>query len=191
MGSMDYASQCSEISQKREKNKKKKQIPKPSQKYKFCIARYVDFSILYIFLNSFFKVIYHGLCITVFRNVRKKGKKQEKKDRPKPPKKFGILVYVDFFKNIYFSLFLFFKVTYHGLCITVFRYVQQKGKKQEKKERPKPPQKFGILVYVDFLKIYIFLFFLFFKKLIMDYASQCSEMYPQKGKKTRKKRKTK
>merc|ERR1712148_157370 len=146
----------------------------------------------YFFLCfSFFKVTYHRLCITVCRNVQQKGKKQEKKERPKPPKKLGILVYVDFLKiyiflfffflrnsswimhysvqkcttkekktrknrktktpqkiwhtsicrflkNIYFFCFSFFKVTYHGLCITVFRNVQQKGKNKEKKERPKP-----------------------------------------------------
>merc|ERR1712030_217354 len=92
-----------------------------------------------------------------------KGKKTRKKRQTETPQKIRHTSICRFLKKIYFSLFLFFKVTYHGLCITVFRNVQQKGKKQEKKDRPKPPQKFGILVYVDFLKIYIFLFFIFFK----------------------------
>merc|ERR1712030_306897 len=96
------------------------------------ICRFVKNIYFSVFL--FFKVTYHGLCITVVRNVQQKGKKQEKKERPKRPQKFGILVYVDL-KNIY--IFLFFYVTYHGLCITVVRNLQQKGKKKEKKERPK------------------------------------------------------
>merc|ERR1712074_277693 len=167
------------------------------------------------------------------QNCATKGKKTRKKRKTKTLKKIWHTSICRFFKNIYFSVFLFFKVSYHGFCITVFRSVQQKGKKQEKKERPKPTKKFGILVYVDFLKICIFLFFLFlsnlswimhhsgqkcttkakkkrqtktppkiwhtsicrffkniyfsfflfFKKLIMDYASQCSEMYNKKKKK--------
>merc|ERR1712074_436701 len=92
-----------------------------------------------------------------------KGKKTRKKRKTKTPQKIWHTSICRFLKNIYFSVFLFFKVTYHGLCITVFRNVQQKGKKQEKKERPKPPKKFGILVYVDYVKIYIFSVFLFLK----------------------------
>merc|ERR1711984_75968 len=64
-----------------------------------------------------------------------------------------------------------------------------KGKKTRKKRKTKSPQKFGILVYVDFLKIYIFLFFFFLSNLswIMHHSVQkCTT----KGKKTRKKRKT-
>merc|ERR1712074_21568 len=92
-------------------------------------------------------------------------------------------------ENIFFC-FSFFKVTYHGLCITVFRNVQQKGKKQEKKDRLKPPKKFRTLVYVDFYKKYIFLFFIFLSNLswIMHHSVQkCTT----NGKKTRKKRQTK
>merc|ERR1711984_75463 len=65
-----------------------------------------------------------------------------------------------------------------------------KGKKTRKKRKTKSPQKFGILVYVDFLKIYIFLFFFFLRNSswIMHHSVQkCTT----KGKKTRKKRKTK
>merc|ERR1712030_306543 len=92
-----------------------------------------------------------------------------------------------FVKNIYFSVFLFFKVTYHGLCITVVRNVQQKGKKQEKKERPKRPQKFGILVYVDLKNIYIFLFFFFFTNLSRIMHHSVQKCCTTKEKKTRKK----
>merc|ERR1712105_174022 len=131
----------------------------------------------------------HGLCITVFRNVQQKGKKTRKKSQTESPPKIWHTSICRFFKKIYFSLFLFFKVTYHGLCITVFRNVQQKGKKQEKKDRPKPPKKFGILIYVDFYKKCIFLFFFFLSNLswIMQHSVQkCTT----KGKKTRIKRQT-
>merc|ERR1712030_35082 len=92
-------------------------------------------------------------------------------------------------KNYIFFCFSFFKVTYQGLCITVFRNVQQKGKKQEKKDRPKPPKKFSTLIYVDFYKKYIFIFFIFLSNLswIMHHSVQ---KYTTKGKKTRKKRQT-
>merc|ERR1712074_268688 len=105
-----------------------------------------------------------GLSWIMHHSVQKcttKGKKTRKKRKTKTPKKIWHTSICRFLKKIYFSVFLFFKVTYHGLCITVFRNVQQKGKKQEKKERPKPHKKFGILVYVDFFKKYIFLFFFF------------------------------
>merc|ERR1712030_183786 len=113
------------------------------------------------FKISFFQVIYHGLCITVFRNIHKKRKEQEKKDRPKPPQKFkfhipGYVVFLFFFKSN-LSWIMHHSVDNHP----------KKGKRTRKKEIPKPSQKdkFCIAGYVDFSILYIFLNFFFSSNL--------------------------
>merc|ERR1712074_47047 len=129
---------------------------------------------------------YESQCSEMYN---KREKKQEKKEIPKPPKKFSILVCVDL-KNICIFFLFFFKVTCHGLCITVFRNVQQKGKKQEKKERPKPPKKILHTSICRFKK-YIFFLLFFFKSNLSWIMHHSVQKCTTKGKKTRKKRKTK
>merc|ERR1712074_324192 len=89
--------------------------------YRFLKNIYFSF-----FLFFFKKLImdYASQCSEMY-NKREKNKKKKKDQNP--PKKFGILVYVDFLKIYIFLFFFFFKETHHGLCITVFRNVQQKG----------------------------------------------------------------
>merc|ERR1712074_18850 len=98
-------------------------------------------------------------------NLPKKGKEQEKKRNTKTLPKIQILHsrICRFFHFIHFFKISFFKVIYHGLCITVFRNIHKKGKEQEKKDRLKPPQKFKFHIpgYVDFSILYIFLNFFF------------------------------
>merc|ERR1712148_160472 len=121
----------------------------------------IYFKIIF-FCSSLFKVTYHGLCITVFRNVQQKGKKQEKKERPKPPKKFCVLVYVDIFFLIFFLFFLFLSnlswIMHHSVqkCTT-------KGIKPRKKRKTKHPQKILHTSICRFLFSYIFFTFSFFK----------------------------
>merc|ERR1712074_516469 len=94
MGIMDYSSQCSETSIKREKNKKKRNTNTPSK----IQIPHTRICRVFFFFFFFFKVIYHGYCITVFTIIPKKGKEQEKKEIPKPSQKdkFCIAGYVDF-----------------------------------------------------------------------------------------------
>merc|ERR1712074_522531 len=130
------------------KKTRKKDRPKPPKK--FGILVYVDLKKIYIFLFFFFL---SNLLWIMHHSVQKcttKGKKTRKKRQTENPPKMWHTSICRFLQKYIFFSFSFFKVTYHGLCITVFRNVQQKGKTQEKKDKPKPPQKFGILVYVDF-----------------------------------------
>merc|ERR1712074_394896 len=112
------------------------------------------------FKISFFQVIYHGLCITVFRNILKKRKEQEKKDRPKPPQKFKFHIprYVGFFFLNFFFLSNLSWVLHHSV-----HNHPKKGKRTKKKEIPKPSQKYKFCIagYVDFSILYIFLNFFF------------------------------
>merc|ERR1712148_45870 len=162
------------------KKRNTKTLPK-TQILHSRICRFFHF--IHFFLIPFFKVIYHGLCIIVFRNIHKKGKEQEKKDRPKPPQKFKFHIpgYV-----VFFFFFFFFKVIYHGLCITVWTVIPKKGKEQEKKEIPKPPQKFKFHI-PGYAGVFLFFFFFFLSNLswIMHHSVH---NHPKKGKRTRKKR---
>merc|ERR1712030_183213 len=75
-------------------------------------------------------------------------------------------------------------------CITVFRNVQQKGKKTRKKRKTKTPQKIWHTSICRFFKNIYFSVFPFLSNLswIVHHSGQkCTT----KGKKTRKKRKTK
>merc|ERR1712148_117898 len=122
-------------------------------------------------------------------NHPKKGKRTRKKRNTKTLPKTQILHsrICRFFHFIHFFLIPFFKVIYHGLCIIVFRNIHKKGKEQEKKDRPKPPQKFKFHIpgYVVF---FIYFFFLSNLSWIMHHSV---DNHPKKGKRTRKKRNTK
>merc|ERR1712148_157495 len=98
--------------------------------------------------------------ITVFRNVQQKGKKQEKKDRPKPPKTFGILVYVDFY-NKYIFLFFFFLSNLSWIMHHSVQKCTTKGKKTRKKSPTETPQKNRHTSICRFLKKTYFSLFLF------------------------------
>merc|ERR1712074_497294 len=157
---MDYASQCSEMYNKREKNKKKKTDRNPP-KY----LAYVDFYnkyifIFFIFLSNLSWIMHHSVqkCTT-------KGKKTRKKSQTKTPQKIWHTSICRVLKKICFFCFSFFKVTYHGLCITVFRNVQQKGKKTRKKRQTETPPKIrhtSIICRFFLQKLYFSLFHFFY-----------------------------
>merc|ERR1711984_7922 len=105
---MDYASQCSEMYNKRKKKQKKKERPKPPKK--LCILVYVDFKKIYIFLFFFFL---SNLSWIMHHSVQKcttKGKKTRKKSLTETPPKIWHTSICRFLQKTYFS-FSFFKVT--------------------------------------------------------------------------------
>merc|ERR1712074_159986 len=108
------------------------------------------------FLISFFQVIYHGLCITVFRNIHKKRKEQEKKDRPKPPQKFKFHIpgYVGFL----FFFIIFFKSNLSWVLHHSVHNHPKKGKRTRKKKKYQNPPKKTNSPYPD-MSVGVFFFF--------------------------------
>merc|ERR1712030_236967 len=96
-------------------------------------------------------------------NHPKKGKRTRKKRNTKTLPKIQILHsrICRFFHFIHFFKFLFFKVIYHGLCITVFRNIHKKGKEQEKKKYQNP-LKNSNSTYPNMSGVF-FIYFFFFK----------------------------
>merc|ERR1712074_531307 len=143
---MDYASQCSQkIPQKypkKGKEQEKKEIPKPSQKYKFCIAGYVDF---FIFIHFFKFLIFKSFIMDYASQCSETSIKRGKNKKKRPdqnPLKTSNSAYADM--SGFFFFFLFLSNLPWIMHHSVHKY-PKKGKRTRKKRNTKTLPKIQIL----------------------------------------------